>query len=105
MTYKTSIKQLILSHSNDANFVRQGYGLILRAVKHWACLEEIILILEEKEKKVVRDHYLFAILILEMMNPSNKNKKIGGQVTKMIKSNVDIIKQILIKGKVFENEE
>lgn len=69
--------------------------MIIKAVKHWDDIEEIILNLEEKEQKFIRDHYLCAILILEMMNPTNINKKIGGAVTRIIKNNKDMIQKFM----------
>jgi hypothetical protein len=61
----------------------------MKAVKHWEHLNEIVVTLTDKVQ--VTNPYLFVVLMLEICNPSNKSKKIGGAITKIIRNNMEFI--------------
>ena len=73
----------------------------MKAVKNWDLMEEVITVLETESGFYASDRYLMAVLILEMCNPTNTKKKIGGRLSRMIKDNKEYLDKMLAKNGVF----
>lgn len=60
-------------------------------------MQEMITVLEQKSKTYFNDKCLMAVLILELCNPTNKKKKIGGKLSRVIKDNKEFLDKLLNK--------
>ena len=57
-------------------------------------------VLSEKVDFEFKNKYLLIILILELFNPYNKSKKIGGKISRVLKTNATLIKNLISDHKI-----
>lgn len=93
---RQSIKSIVYNNIHNPLLLKQAYNILLKANQYYPHLLEIVHALELKTKTHFTNPYLVIVFLLELFNPENtKSKRIGGQITKLLKSNATFIHSLL----------
>ncbi|CAD8113903.1 unnamed protein product [Paramecium sonneborni] len=102
---KSTLKSIILKSSQNQSFVRQAYAIISKAIQHYDQLYQIVEEIRSIQYIEIYDYNLLIVLMLDIFNPQNKKaKKMGGVVARYLKNHKILIKQLLEKNKIYEQE-